>query len=130
MVREHIVSQGSNYNFYSYEIIDDILIISIELERLDMYNVHDVLNETDHNFKGTSFSHVIIEVKSLKYVDATAIGALMVAMGRMKKRKRGGDIFIVTERSSLLKIKELVKLDNHIFKSREEALLHIQKLNS
>lgn len=124
------MSQGSTFNLFSYEIIDAILIISIELERLDMYNVHDVLNETDQSFKGASFSHVILEVKSLKYVDATAIGALMVAMGRMKKRKTGGDIFIVTERSSLLKIKELVKLDNHIFKSREEALLHIKQLNS
>ncbi len=91
---------------------------------MNMYNVSAFLEETDQAFDGLTFSSVILDIHTLVEVDGTAIGALMVAIGRMRTRRNGGEIVLVSGNSLHKKILNFVESKVKVFHTRDEALAY------
>jgi len=116
-------------NPFSYEIKDEILILSINTDSINMYNVNDILNSTGNEFRGLNFKNVIINITPIIKLDSTAVGALMVAIDRMRKKKSGGVLVLVSTRSSHLKIRDMLKSEMKIFCDNEEAIHYIREFD-
>ncbi len=108
--------------FFSHEIIGDTLFISTLETSMNMYNVSAALEETDSAYNDLSFSSVILDVHTLVEVDGTAIGALMVAIGRMRTRRNGGEIVLVSGNYIHKRILSFVESKVKVFHTRDEAL--------
>ncbi len=107
---------------FSYEIIGDTLFMSTLAAGMNMYNVSEFLEETDQAFIGLDFSSVILDIHNLVEIDGTAIGALMVAIGRMRSRRNGGELVLVSGNYIHKRILSFVESKVKVFHTRDEAL--------
>ncbi len=113
-------------NLFEYDVIDNSLVVTIQPERIDIYNVSNVLDRTDQEFNHLDFSTVILDVRKVRYADDSAIGAIMVAIDRMRKRRLGGELVIVSDNSVHHKILDLFKAQINIFNTIGDALSYFR----
>ena len=119
--------QTSNNDIFSVNNNGAVATVTFNTERIDMYNVKDLLEFVKKSFPLIDFKDIIIDCNRLRYMDASAVGALMVSMGWLKKGGFSGNILFVTAKSSLYKIRDLKKLNISIFSSMEDALSHLEQ---
>jgi anti-sigma B factor antagonist len=67
--------------------------------------------------------HLIVDLSAVSFVDSTAIGVLVGAVGKLEEIG-GGSLAVVCARENVLRIFQITGLDNMIplYPSREEAL--------
>ena len=73
--------------FLTFEVARGILFVTMQLEKMDMYNSSVFLEKTDRAFSALEFSNVIVDIRKIQQLDSTAIGALMVSIGRLRESK-------------------------------------------
>lgn len=108
--------------FFTYRIVDSVLIVVIEADRMDMYNAPAFLSISEHAFSHLNFSNAAVDIRNLTHVDGTAIGVLMVAIGRMHKRNAKGQIVLISNNEMHQRMLGLVRSKVKIFLEVDEAL--------
>lgn len=111
---------------FRYEVRERTLVLTISTETVDIYNVGTLLERTDKAFVELDFDSVIIDVTGLKRMDNSAAGALMVAMDRMKKRRSGGAVVVVTDNPAYYKLKHLYQYPLDLFPTVDEAMAFLR----
>jgi anti-anti-sigma factor len=111
--------------YFTYRIVDNTIIVVIESDRMDMYNAPAFLTMYEHSFTHLTFTHAAVDVRKLEHVDGTAIGVLMVAIGRMKNRSDRGQIVLISGNETHRRMLDLVRSKVKVFGEIDEALQYL-----
>jgi len=114
--------------FFTYRIINNTILVVIESDRMDMYNAPDFLTISENAFSHLTFTHAAVDVRKLEHVDGTAIGVLMVSIGRMNKREGGGEIVLISNNEMHTRMLDLVRSKVKVFLDVDEALEYLATL--
>jgi anti-anti-sigma factor len=107
--------------FMTFEVARGILFVTMQLEKMDMYNSSGFLEKTDRAFIALEFSNVIVDIRKIQQLDSTAIGALMVSIGRLRERRKGASLVLVSDRSHHHRVLQMVGSNVPVYRTIEEA---------
>jgi anti-anti-sigma factor len=87
---------------YSSELIKNVesLLIKINIKRVDMYNIREIIDLTDEEFKVTDFRNLILDLRNVNYIDSTAIGGLLEIISRIIVPRKGR-VVIISEKDQI-----------------------------
>ena len=111
--------------YFSYRIVDNTIIVVIESDRMDMYNAPAFLAMYENSFTHLTFTHAAVDISKLEHVDGTAIGVLMVAIGRMNNRSDRGQIVLISGNEVHRRMLDLVRSKVKVFGDLDEALQYL-----
>ncbi len=107
--------------FLTFEVARGILFVTMQLEKMDMYNSSGFLEKTDRAFSELEFSNVIVDIRKIQQLDSTAIGALMVSIGRLRERRKGVSLVLVSDRDHHHRVLQMVGSSVPVYRTIEEA---------
>ena len=101
-------------------------VIEILIEKLDLFNTPDVLNQFEKIPENLKYPDVILDLKNVKQIDSVGIGFLIAI--KHNCLKKGNDILLVSNNEVIQRVFDITKMGNflRIFQNLEEAVKYIE----